>query len=290
MPAAPPIVVTGASGHTGVRLCRHLVLDRGLQVRAVTRAPADIPLELRRRMEICRADLTEPDETREAFRGGGSVVAMTHIRFAPAILDAMRAEGIRRAIFMSSTRRFTRFPEETARAVIAGEEAVTTSGLDWTILRCSMIYGGKHDNNIEHLVRWLKRLPILPLPGGGRMLWQPVFTWDVVAAVSAALERDATIGKTYTLAGPAPISYREMVETILRLLGKRAILVPIPISLLLLVAKLLASCMDNPPVRPDQIQRLAEDKVFDISEARRDLDFAPISFEEGIRRKLRGEA
>jgi len=284
-----PIVVTGASGHTGVRLVTDLV-EKGRQVRAITRDPALIPVTVRRQMEICRADLTQPAEAREAVRGAGAVVAMTHIRLAPHIIRAMTAEGVRRGVFMSSTRRFTRFPEETARAVISGEEAVMQSGLDWTIIRASMIYGGKRDNNIEHLVNWLRRLPVHPLPAGGRMLWQPVFTWDVVAAIEAAIERESTIGKAYTVAGPTPISYREMVETILRITGRRCLLVPVPLGLLRLAAVILGKIMERPPVRMDQIQRLLEDKTFDISDAVRDLDFHPVPFEEGIRRKLAGTA
>jgi uncharacterized protein YbjT (DUF2867 family) len=287
--AQGPIVVTGASGHTGVRLVTDLV-EKGRQVRAITRDPALIPVTVRRQMEICRADLTQPAEAREAVRGAGAVVAMTHIRLAPHIIRAMTAEGVRRGVFMSSTRRFTRFPEETARAVVSGEEAVMQSGLDWTIIRASMIYGGKRDNNIEHLVNWLRRLPVHPLPAGGRMLWQPVFTWDVVAAIEAAIERESTIGKAYTVAGPTPISYREMVETILRIMGRRCLLVPVPLGLLRLAAVILGKIMERPPVRMDQIQRLLEDKTFDISDAVRDLDFHPVPFEEGIRRKLAGTA
>jgi len=289
MSAGGLIVVTGASGHTGVRLVKDLV-EKGKQVRAITRDPSLIPLDVRKRMEIVRADLTREEEAREAVKNAVAVIAMTHIRLAPFLIHAMKAEGVSRGIFMSSTRRFTRFPEETARAVISGEEAVMQSGLRWTIIRASMIYGGKRDNNITHLVRWLETFPIHPLPNGGKMLWQPVFTWDVVAAIEAALERDVSIGKAYTIAGPEPISYKEMVETILRLLGKRRLLIPVPVSWLRLVALLLAKVMSHPPVRVDQIDRLLEDKVFDISDARRDLGFDPIPFEEGIRRKLRGEA
>ncbi len=284
-----PIVITGASGHTGMRLAKRLV-EAGRCVRAITRDPAVIPLALRRRMEIRRCDLTVPEEARYAVSGASAVVAMTHIRFAPYIIEAMQAEEVRRAIFISSTRRFTRFPEETARAVIAGEEAVQQSDLDWTILRASMIYGGSQDNNLTHLVRWLKNTPVFPLPGTGSMKWQPVFTWDVISAIEAALDRPHTIKKAYTLAGPEPITLREMIETILRCMGKRVLLVPVPIAFLRFAARMLALVMERPPITLDQIQRLEEDKVFDISEAQRDLGFAPISFEEGIRRKLAGKA
>ncbi len=279
------ILVTGGTGHTGSRLVLTLA-DRGEQVRVLTREPVRLPLELRRRIQICRGDLTDSGQTREAFNGCGCVIAMTHIKFAPLVIAAAREAGIRRALFTSSTRRFTNFPEETARQVIGGEQAVRESGLDWTILRPSMIYGSHHDNNLVHLHRWLQRFPIHPLVGGGRMKWQPVFTWDVVAAVVAAYDRPATIGREYTLAGPEPVTYEEMVRTFLRVMNRRCLLVPVPMFVARAAVRLLGVVSRNPRVRMDQIDRLAEDKVFDISEARRDLDFSPVSFEEGIRRKV----
>lgn len=283
------ILVTGGTGHTGRRFVRHLV-EQGHRPRVLTRDPTKLPIELRRQVEMFRGSLDDPAEAAEAMAGVTAVVALTHIKFAPRILDAMKAAGVRRGVFMSSTRRFTRFPEETARQVTAGEEAVRASGLDWTIIRASMIYGGPEDNNLTHLVNALRRWPVHPLPGGGRMLWQPVYTWDVIAALSAALERPETIGHDYTVAGPEPVSYREMVRTILRRMGKRRLLLPVPLGGLRLAAALLARLSSRPPIRPDQIQRLEEDKTFDISDARRDLGFDPISFEEGIRRKLEGKA
>jgi nucleoside-diphosphate-sugar epimerase len=283
------ILVTGGSGHTGRRLLTRLA-DSGYAVRALTRQPVRIPLELRKRMEIFRGSLDGTKEALEALSGCTAVIAVTHIRFAPPILDAMRADGVRRGIFMSSTRRFTKFPEETAQQVIAGEEAVRASGLDCTIIRASMIYGGRQDRNMQTLLAALQRWPAHPLVGGGRMLWQPVFTHDVVSAIVAALERSETIGKDYTVAGPQPISYAEMVRTILQEAKLRRLLIPIPFGLASAGVALMTRLMKHPPVKREQIERLKEDKVFDIADARRDLGFDPISFREGIRRKLDGTA
>lgn len=284
-----PVLVTGATGHTGSRLVSAL-LDRGFSVRILTRGPDRLRLSVRRRVEVVRGDITEPEILREAVRGVGAVVAVTHIKFAPVIIAAMKAEGVRRGIFMSSTRRFTRFVEETARQVMGGEAAVEGSGLDWTIIRPTMIYGGKHDNNLQRLLQQLRGMPVFPLPAGGRMLWQPVFTWDVVSALIAALEGEHTIGKAYTVAGPEPISYKEMLETIIEEAGLRTVLVPVPLGPLKPLVKVYEKVSRRPRVGYDQILRLQEDKDFDIREARRDLNFDPISFREGIRRKLDGSA
>lgn len=284
-----PVLVTGATGHTGSRLVSAL-LERGYSVRILTRGPDRLRLEVRRRVEVIRGDITEPDILREAVRGMAAVVAATHIKFAGMIVEAMKAEGVRRGVFMSSTRRFTRFVEETARQVVAGEAAVEGSGLDWTIIRPTMIYGGKHDNNMQPLLQQLRVMPVFPLPGGGKMLWQPVFTWDVVSALTAALEGGHTIGRAYTVAGPEAISYREMLETIIEEAGLRTVLVPVPLGPLKPLVKVYGKISRRPRVGYDQILRLQEDKDFDISEARRDLNFDPISFRAGIRRKLDGTA
>ena len=282
------ILITGGTGHTGRRIVVALE-KRGERVRVLTREPVKLAKQLRRRIEIVRGSLDDPAVARDACAGCTAVIAMTHIGMAPKVIAAARDAGVRRAIFMSSTRRFTKFPEDTARRVIEGEQAVRDSGLDWTIIRPSMIYGSAHDNNLCHLQRALQRWPVHPLIGGGRMLWQPVFTWDVVQAILAALDRPATVGKEYTVAGPEPISYEQMVCTFLRQMKRRVLLVPVPMAWAKAVVRLYGCVSHRPRVRMDQIQRLEEDKVFDITEARRDLGFNPTSFEEGIRRKLANE-
>jgi len=282
------ILVTGATGHTGQRLVERL-LACGERIRVLTRrAPEHLPARLQG-AEIVRGDIEDLPCLARAASGCRAIIAMTHIRFAARIIAAARDASVRRVLFMSSARRFTKYPEQTARWVIEGEQAVMESGLDWTILRPTMIYGGEEDNNLTHLIRSLRRWPVHALPDGGRMLWQPVFTWDVVAAILAALENPQTIQRDYTLAGPEPVSYAEMVRTILRAAGLRRLLVPVPLGAVMLAARLLACVMSRPPLRPDQVQRMREDKVFDITAARRDLGFDPIPFAEGIRRKLAGE-
>lgn len=283
------ILVTGASGHTGHRLV-HALLERGEKVRVLTREPAGMLLELRRKVSVFRGSLDNEQDRRDAAEGCDAVIAMTHIRLAPLVIEMMRSGGIRRGIFMSSTRRFTKFPETTARQVIEGEEAVRNSALDWTIIRPTMIYGSYHDNNLVHVVRWLRRLPVVPLPGRGEMLFQPVFTWDVVAALVAAYEHpEKAIGHEYNIAGPDPISLRTMFETIRKGLGRSVMFVPVPMRLVEIATRFYGKLSSHPRLRLDQIQRLKEDKNVDISDAQRDLGFSPISFDEGIRRKLAGE-
>ncbi len=283
-----PVLIAGASGHTGSRLVSAL-LDAGYPVRILTRDPARVDIGLRRRVEVCRGDLLSSETAHEAVKGCGAVVAVTHIKLASAIIAAMKSAGVARGVFMSSTRRYTRFVEETARQVMAGEQAVEASGLEWTIIRPTMIYGGLQDRNLEPLLATLKKWPVFPLPAGGKMLWQPVFTWDVVAALIAALERPETAGRAYTIAGPEAITYSNMLEIMIEEASLKTRLVPVPLAAARPLVSLYEKLVRHPRVRMDQIRRMEENKDFDISSARRELGFEPISFREGIQRKVRGE-
>jgi uncharacterized protein YbjT (DUF2867 family) len=283
------ILVTGATGHTGQRIADSLVRD-GIPVRLLVRDPGKIPARLQGRVEVAQGDLADPSTCLLAFRGVQAVVACTHIRMANSLITLMEMAEVRRGIFLSSTRRFTKFPEETARQVTSGEAILRSSRLDWTILRCSMIYGGPEDNNLQRLVQALKRWPFHPLPGGGTMKWQPVFTWDVVEAIKSCLKTRATVHREYTLAGPEPLTYRQICETILEQLHRSVWLIPVPLSVLMFGAHLCSFFQQKPWIHPDMIRRLHEDKVFDTSEARRDFGFSPTPFAEGIRRKLSGAA
>jgi len=192
-------------------------------------------------------------------------------------------------ICMSSTRRFTKFPEETARRVIEGESTIEASALNYTILRPAMIYGYARDNNLEKLANWLRKRRFMPLIRGGKNLVQPIFVDDLVDALVRALNRPSeTSRKTLTVAGPEPITWKEMVDTLARALHRRMIWIPIPYSFLYLAAAIAERLPGRPLATRDQVRRLLEDKTFDTQEAVDALgDWQPRKFDEGIQAKTR---
>lgn len=283
------ILVTGATSHTGSRLVQRLV---GLnhRVRCLVHNPRhaeNLPLG---RVEIAQGDIQNEEQVRSALKDVKILINIAHIRFAPGIIPLCHDMGVRRAIFMSSTRRYTKYPCETSRQVIESEEAIRRGGLDYTILRPSMIYGGAQDNNMTKLVDQITRHKIFPLFGDGSNLIQPVFVWDLVDALLFCAAHSETAGKEYILAGPEPMTYRRAVEIIAAALGRKVIFIPVPLPLCLLAAGIYEKISKKPRVTAEQVRRFGEDKAFDISAARREIGFSPRSFEEGIRFKIRGEA
>jgi len=282
------ILVTGATGHTGSYLVRRLV-ESGRQVRCLVRTPEHDRYLPQSGVEIVRGDFDRPETIRASLDHADVLVNVAHIRFAHALIPLCKMAGVRRALFMSSTRRYTRYPCRSATEVIEGEEAVRKSGLDYTILRPSMIYGGPRDNNMTKLVAQVKTRRIFPLFGNGKNLIQPVFVLDLVEAMIHCLEHPDTIGREYILAGPEPMSYRQCLDIIATQLNKKPLFIPVPLSLCMFAAKMYEKTTKKPRITAEQVQRFGEDKAFDIEPAKREIGFTPRSFEEGIRMKLAGE-
>jgi nucleoside-diphosphate-sugar epimerase len=277
------VLMTGATSDTGRRLCGRL-LAAGHHVVCFTRGRRPIP----EGAEAVRGDLPEPGQPWgegekalvRALEGCALVHCCTHIRFAPAVVERALAAGVVRTVCVSSARRFTRWPAENERRVIAAEEALMQRPEGWVALRSTMIYGGGSDKNIARLVRAVKRWPLVVLPGDGRARIQPLFVEDLVETLLAADHAPGAHGKIINVAGPEPMPLREAVEIIARVLGRRRLLVPVPLG----PARIAAS-LGGARSR-DRIRRMGEDRVLDIAEARELLGFAPRSFEEGLRAML----
>jgi uncharacterized protein YbjT (DUF2867 family) len=211
---------------------------------------------------------------------------------APAIVAAALAAELDRAVFVSTTAVTTGLPVASKAVRLSAEEAIRSSSLGWTILRPTMIYGAPEDRNLSRLLALLARaaraprpagLPlVLPLPGDGTRLQQPVHVADVAAAVLSAVERPATWIRSYDIAGPEPLTFAELLHASCAALGCRAWLVPVPLSPVIALSRCLEWFGRRPNVRAEQWARLGEDKEFPIDAAVRDLKYAPRPFEDGI--------
>ncbi len=145
-----------------------------------------------------------------------------------------------------------------------------------------MIYGAAGDRNLSRLLRLLSQAAVLPVPGNGKCLHQPVHVADVAAAVLTALQLPEAIGSLYNVAGPEPLQFSELLHTCAQVVGSRTQLVPVPLAPLVALARGYERLSRHPRIRAEQLLRLAEDKAFGIDDAIRDLGYAPRSFADGI--------
>jgi uncharacterized protein YbjT (DUF2867 family) len=239
--------------------------------------------------EVRSGDLGDAASLDRWLDGCASLVYCASMGFGhvPAVVAACERAGIRRAVFVSTTAIFTRLPAPSKSVRVAAEDAVTRSRLRWTIVRPTMIYGAPGDRNVERLLRFLRRSPVVPVPGSGRSLVQPVHVDDLAGAIVAAWASPAAEGRTYDLSGATPFPLDTMLDLAGAACGRRVRKVHLPLGSVAGTLGLLESLGARLPVRREQVLRLAEDKAFPHDAARRDLAFAPRPFEVGVREEAR---
>ncbi len=277
------ITVLGATGKTGGRLVARLCAEN-VPVTAVARSAARLgalPPAARRVV----TELNCPDAVSAALAGANCVVNCANVRHSLSVLHHL-PPTCERLVLMGSTRAFRRLPDPAGDAVRDIEAAFLASGVPGVMLHPSMIYGPPDDGTVDRLLRLVQRVPIIPLPGGGRALVQPVFIDDVVEALFAAATRPEAPGPSIVVAGPLAISYADMVRACVHAVGRSVVIVPVPGLLLVLGIRLATLVGVSPPVDSGEIARMLEDQAFDVSDMRTRLGVAPRPFGDGLRLKL----
>ena len=271
------VLVTGATGFTGRRVVAALLHD-GHRVTAFVRRTSDPEIVRGLGVPTVTGDLGAPDTLAAALTGRDALVNVASLGFghAPGIVAAARRAGIRRSVFFGTTAVRTALDVPTKAVRLEAERLVLSGGVGGTLLRPTMIYGAPGDRNVERLIRFVRRWPVIPIPGNGQALQQPAHVEDVAAAVAAALPRSDLAGASFDIPGPSPLTFDEMVRTVARMLGKNRSLLHVPLGLARAFAWMVG-------VKREQILRIVEDKSVDVRPAGTALGYAPRAFEDGVR-------
>ena len=271
------VTVLAATGRLGQVLVRHL-LDEGHDIVAVGRDPAKLAL-LPDGVTRRAADFGDGPALVAALADASYVVSCTNAVHAPAILAALPVPAPARLVLMGSTRRFSAIPDATARHVRQAEAMLAQVPVPSVLLLASLIYGAG-GSVIDGLAAKLRRSPLLPLPGGGRSLVQPIHIDDVAASLAAALVRDEAPGAPIVIAGPEAMTYGAMVRAIARGIGRPVVILAVPGWIFSVAGRVMGLV---PPLAGlgGSLRRLVEDKAYDVGEMRRRLGVQPRPFEVG---------
>lgn len=207
----------------------------------------------------------------------------------PEYFDLILAYGVRRIVVLSSTSRFTKntsfdFNErKIASQLIKGEELVQTwaaaHGIEWIILRPTLIYGYGQDKNVAEIARFIRRFGFFPVFGSAKGLRQPIHVEDVASACVAALSSLNLTGCSYNLTGGEILPYREMVKRVFETLKRTPRLLTVPLWFFQMVILGLRWLPRYKHWTTAMAKRMNQDLIFDSSDAKRDLNFSPRSFE-----------
>ena len=209
----------------------------------------------------------------------GATFQAIHVEGARTVAAGGRRSGAETLVHISGIGADLASESSYVRARAAGEIAVLEAFPQATILRPSVLFG-PGDSFFASLAPIARLLPVFPLFGKGRTRLQPVYVADVAAAVHRALSQPDARGRIYELGGPHSYSYRELIALVMRQIGVRRPLVPLPFALWEAQA-LLLSLLPSPPLTRDQIALMRKDNVADPDlPGFADLGLVPVAVEE----------
>lgn len=246
------VTVFGGSGFIGRHVVRALA-KRGWRIRVATRRP-DLAFHLQPigrvgQIQMVQANLRYPDSIAAALRGSDAVVNLVGIlaedgrqRFdaihefgAAAVARAAQEAGVASLVHISALGADANSASAYGATKGRAESAVLSAFPGAIILRPSVVFGPE-DNFFNRFAAMARISPVLPLIGGGATKMQPVYVGDVAQAVAQALDGKATPGAVYELGGPEVKSFKELMQSVCAITGRKRLLASLPFGPARLVA------------------------------------------------------
>jgi len=280
LPGPGLVTVFGGSGFVGAQAVRALA-RAGWRVRVAVRKPG-LAGDLRvlgdvGQIQPVRCDATKPADVAAALKGASAAVnligilyesgrrtfELMHVEASRHVAQACAAQGITKLVQVSAIGADVNSPSGYARTKAEAELAVRGLVPGAVILRPSIVFGAG-DNFLNQFGAMAMNAPALPLIGGGKTRFQPVYVADVAEAIARAVTRDDTQGRTFELGGPAVWSFRDILQYILRETGRERLLAPLPFFAARIIggfAQMTTLVGIAPVLTQDQVLMLETDNV-----------------------------
>lgn len=260
-------VVTGAFGYTGKYITRRL-LDAGRRVRTITSHPHRAN-GFANQVEIAPMDFSDREGLVRSL-GGALVLYNTYwvrfdhgratfdeaVRNSYALIQAARDAGVRRIVHLSIANPSldSRLPYYSGKALV--EKAIIDSGLSYTILRPTVIFGSE-DILINNIAWFVRHFPVFAIPGSGRYQLQPIFVEDLaeLAANSAQQEDNLVLDA----AGPEILAFEDLVQEIAVAVGSNSRFIHVNPGVALQMLRLVGPMVGDVVLTREEIEGLMAD-------------------------------
>jgi len=288
------IYVVGGTSFLGKKVIEKL-LNNGKELRCLFRSEAakhillDLQEKNEKKLDLAGGNLLSADSLIYGLKDTDSAIYMVRLEYVEFIKNFINAAlkcGLKRAVFISSTTTLLPSENKIKKLKLESEEMIKNSGLDFTILRPSMIYGSNGDNNFYKMLNFIKNRGFFVIFGNGKNLIQPVYVDDVAGAISDVLGNSVTFGKTYEICGKNALQYNEMLKIVRGKLKRNFKIIKLPIRASKLGLNFYKKIVKKSDFNSDQIERMRIDKAYSYADAQKDFGFAPVSFEEGIEKEI----
>ncbi|MDC3416607.1 SDR family oxidoreductase [Aquibacillus salsiterrae] len=285
------LLVTGITGHTGRYFLQELINHKYEgPIRCIVRETSDTTLLDNSGLIIEKVigDLDDRNFIDRVMDGVETVMHIYNIYHSPTIVQAAIEKEVKRVILVHTTGIYSEFKYasegykkiENKIKELKNDPNYSTN---ITILRPSMIYGDLCDRNMSRFIKMVDKLKVMPVISGGKSLIQPVNARDLGKAFYTVLmSPKETNGKAYDLSGERPIRMIDAFKIISKELNKKTVFISVPLSLGVLMARVLKTLTLGKIDYIERVQRMGEDRNYSHDNATNDFSYNPMTFEKGI--------
>lgn len=291
------LLITGATGYIGRHLVARLVAQ-GERPRCLVRDPKSAANVLPDdKVEFVQGDTTQAAALQAAVAGVDTIIHAafvtadrkalsshyyqeTNVQGTANLIAAAKTAGVQRVIEISGLGTKPDKEGSYMEGRYQAEKMLIDSGLNWTIIRPSVLFG-KGSSFVNGLTSLLRTAPVVPLIGGGKTMFQPIYVEDVVTVLLKVLERPETTNRQiYTIGGPEYYSFTQIFDLLLKTMGKSRPKIYAPTSLVAIGAAVMEAVLPKPPLTKAAMTLFSFDNTTDLDSVQRDFGFTPMSFKQ----------
>jgi nucleoside-diphosphate-sugar epimerase len=264
------VAITGGTGFVGGHLARALAAE-GHAVVVIARGAGHRPPELPTRAVFCRSDLSDTQELTEYFSAcdavahcaginreiGNQTYDRVHLRGTANVVASAARAGVKKILLLSFLRARPDCGSPYHESKWAAEQIVRSCGLDFTVIKAGVIYG-KGDHLLDHITRSLCTVPLFATVGLRDRSVRPLAIGDLLKIMMAAIVEGRLSRMTVAVTGPEEFPLSQVPRRIARVLGRRVLLVRMPVWFHYVLAGIFERIMAVPLVSLAQVRILSE--------------------------------
>lgn len=290
------ILVTGANGYVGGYVLRELKAKMPNEaVRGLARNAGALERIRTAGAQPMQGDVTDPASLKTAMQGvdcvihlaavnrdkGASTMQAINAQGTKNVVAAAKEAGVKQIINLVGLGADARRPFPLASTQGVGVDAIMTSGISYTILETSVIFGAG-DEFINTLAGLAKIPPVMVVPGDGKTRFQPMAAQDVAACIVKSVNNPNAINKRLAICGDDVLTLEQIIDAIMAELRVSRIKLHMPVSVLKIGVGLMEAALPKPPVTSSLLGMLGVDNVTSNNATRPVFGVQPLKLRDGI--------
>ena len=281
------LLITGATGFVGRNVVSAFA-SRSIPLRCLVHSPQSAEVIREQPVEIVYGDVLDSLSLKEALAGVETVVHVVAVirEKGPLTFERVNHQGTSNLVQVAKEAGVKRFIDASAIGAAndptipylysrwLAEQEIINSGIPYTILRFSLGFG-EGDEFFNTLAALVKALPIVPIVGDGKALFQPMAVEEIAECFVRAYEDENTVGKVIEIGGPEHLTYEEIIDLIKETLQMNIVKVHVPLSVMRPLVRAMDALLPKPPVTSEQLKMLKLDNVTDLQAVEKNFGFVP---------------